>query len=96
MLGHTSVYSCYLSQRICMLRQVFRSIVTTTDNVSSYRSTSRFSLKIARFLFSQHRIKHAALTVDTTPNTHTQQSPSEVLKEITELTRNFAISLEPG
>jgi hypothetical protein len=96
--------SCLSFHTYCFPRTVFlpriffRSTTSTSHNTSSHRSASRFSLKIARFLFLKDRINHDISTKTTIVplSTHAHYSKSESSEDIHELARSFLLSLEPG
>ncbi|CAF3262143.1 unnamed protein product [Rotaria socialis] len=60
------------------------------DNTPTHRSASRFSVKIARFLFSTSLLKQSAPL-----STHTHYTKTESSTDIQEIARNFIHSLEP-
>ena len=77
-------------QRI-FYRSAFSSTSTTQEKSSSHRSASRFSLKVARFLFNKDRLAHSASF-----STHPHHTKSETPGDIHEIAREFVFSLEPG
>jgi hypothetical protein len=95
-----SLHTCWLPRRLFFQRIIIRSTFSTTsrsDNTSSHRSASRFSVKIARFLFLKHLIKDDASTENVLPlSTRAHYSKRETDEDIQELARNFLLSLEPG
>ena len=89
-----SLYTCWLPRTIIFQRVFHRSSFSTIpkpDNSSSHRSASRFSLKIARFVFSKDRLEQSAPL-----STHAHYTKSESPGDIHELARDFILSLEPG
>ncbi|CAF2084018.1 unnamed protein product [Rotaria magnacalcarata] len=60
------------------------------NNTPTHRSASRFSVKIARFLFSTSLLKQSAPL-----STHTHYAKAESSTDIQEIARNFIHSLEP-
>ncbi len=91
-----SLYTCWLPRTIIFQRVFHRSsfsTVSTPDNASSHRSrsASRFSLKIARFLFSKDRLAQSAPL-----STHAHYTKLESSGDIHELARDFILSLEQG
>lgn len=89
------IYS--LSRTAFYQRILIRSTFSNSDNTSSYRSASCFSLKIARFLFLKRRMKDDSLTSNILPlSTHAHYTKREADDDIQELARNFLLSLEPG
>jgi hypothetical protein len=93
-----SLHSSWLPRIVFFQRYIIRSTFSTTsDNTSSHRSASRFSLKIARFLFLRHRINDDSSTSNILPlSTHAHYSKRETNDDMQELARNFLLSLEPG
>jgi hypothetical protein len=104
MSSYLSLHTCWLPRTGFFQRIIFHSTLSTTtstsDNTPSYRSASRFSLKIARFLFLKRRIKDDVSTTTTTTilplSTHAHYSKRETDEDMQELARNFLLSLEPG
>ncbi len=95
----SSCLSLWLPRIVFFQRYIIRSTFSTTsDNISSHRSASRFSLKIARFLFLRHRINDDdSSTSNILPlSTHAHYSKRETNDDMQELARNFLLSLEPG
>ena len=85
--------NCWLPRTVRFQRVFFRSSFSTaptSDKSSSYRSASRFSLKIARFLFDKKHLAHSAPL-----STHAHYTKSETPGDIHEITRDFILSLEP-
>jgi hypothetical protein len=96
-----SLHTCWLPRIVFFPRIFIRSTLSTTStshNASSHRSASRFSLKIARFLFLKERINHNTSTTPTIVplSTHAHYSKSETTEDMQELARSFLLSLEPG
>jgi hypothetical protein len=92
MSSRLSLHTCWLPRRI-----LFRSTTSTSDHTSSYRSASRFSLKIARFQFLKRHTKHDTSKSTIVPlSTHAHYPKSETNEDIRELARSFLLSLEPG
>jgi len=100
MSSYLSLHSSWLPRIVFFQRIIIRSSFSTTstsDNASSHRSASRFSIKIARFLFLKHRIKDDSSTINILPlSTHAHYSKRETDDDMQELARNFLHSLEPG
>ena len=100
MFSCLSLQTCWLSRRGFLQRNFIRftlSTTSTSDNTLSHRSASRFSLKIARFLFLKDRIKYNTCQTSTLPlSTHAHYSKSGSNEDMHELARNFLLSLEPG
>ncbi|CAF0900301.1 unnamed protein product [Rotaria sordida] len=93
--------ACRLSLHICwyprtiiyqqfFLRSSFSTIPSADNVTQSHRSASRFSVKIARFLFSKNRLKPYARL-----STHPHYTKTESPGDIHELARDFILSLEP-
>jgi hypothetical protein len=88
------LYTCWLPRTVTFQRIFLRSsfsTVSTSDSSSSHRSASRFSLKIARFIFSKNRLSQSA-----TLSTHAHYTKRETPGDIHDLAREFILSLEPG
>ncbi|CAF2917823.1 unnamed protein product [Rotaria sp. Silwood2] len=89
-----SLYTCWFPRTFICQRFFLRSSFSTTptpDNVSQpHRSVSRFSVKIARFIFSKNRLKQSASL-----STHAHYTKTESPSDIHELARDFILSLEP-
>ncbi len=100
MSSYLSLHTCWLPRTVFYQKIIFRATFSTTsksDDTSSHRSASRFSLKIARFLFLKRRIKDDASTINILPlSTHAHYSKRETEEDMHELARNFLFSLEPG
>ncbi|CAF1517895.1 unnamed protein product [Adineta ricciae] len=93
-----SLRACCFPRRIPIQRIFLRSTTSTADrsSLSSYRSASRFSLKIARFLFLKRRINNQTGSTRFVPiSTHAHYSKSETPDDLHELARSFLLSLEP-
>jgi len=91
-----SLYTCWLPRTVIFQRSFIRSSFSTTstsDNSSSssHHSASRFSVKIARFLYSKERLGQSASL-----STHAHYTKLETSGDIHELARDFILSLEPG
>lgn len=95
---YLSLYTCWLPRKIYFQKSFIRLTSSTSDNrSSSYRSASRFSLKVARFLFLKRDIKSDSATPTILPaSTHAHYSKRETDDDIQALARNFLLSLEPG
>lgn len=95
-----SLHTCWLPRTGAFRRVIFRSSFTsssTSDQTSSHRSASRFSLKIARFLFLKRRIQDESSSISILPlSTHAHYTKRETEDDIQDLARNFLLSLEPG
>lgn len=93
--SNLSLQTCWLSRTLPFSRNFLRSSFSTPstpDNTqSSHRSASRFSVKIARFLFSKDRLKQVAPL-----STHAHYTKTESPADMHEIARNFILSLEPG
>jgi hypothetical protein len=98
MSSFLSLHTCWLPRTVCFTKTFFRSTTSTSNNPPSYRSASRFSLKIARFLFSKRRIKDTVSTPTTALplSTYAHYSKSESVEDMHEIARSFVLSLEPG
>ncbi|CAF4307249.1 unnamed protein product [Rotaria sp. Silwood2] len=86
MSSYLSLHTCWLPRTVLFQRIFLLSTFSTksiSNNTSSHRSTSRFSLKIARFLFLKRRIKCEH---------HAKNEPN---KDMHLLARSFLFSLEP-
>jgi hypothetical protein len=81
-----SLSNCWLPRTIFFQRIFLR--LSTSDISSSHRSASRFSLKIARFLYSKEHL--------TPLSTHAHYTKTETSVDIQEIARDFVLSLEPG
>jgi hypothetical protein len=89
-----SLNICWLPRTVIFQRIFLRSsfsTISTSDNSSSHRSASRFSLKIARFLFSKDSLKQAIPL-----STHAHYTKRDTPADIHEIARDFVFSLEPG
>ncbi len=89
-----SLYTCWLPRAVIFQRIFFRSSFSTispSDSSSPRHSASRFSVKIARFLFSK---EHLGQSVPL--STHVHYTKSETRGDIHEIARDFIFSLEPG
>jgi hypothetical protein len=89
-----SLYTCWLPRTVKLQRIFLRSTFSTgptSDDGSSHRSTSRFSLKTARYLFSKDHLEQSSSL-----STHTHYAKTETPGDIHELARDFIQSLEPG
>ncbi len=94
MTNCSSLYTCWLPRTVLIQRIFLRSSFSTaptSDNSSSHRSASRFSMKIARFLFSKDRLAQSASL-----STHAHSTKTETPGDIHEIARDFILSLEPG
>jgi hypothetical protein len=80
-----SLSNCWLPRTIFFQRIFLR--LSTSDISSSHRSASRFSLKIARFLYSKEHL--------TPLSTHAHYTKTETSVDIQEIARDFVLSLEP-
>ncbi|CAF1303415.1 unnamed protein product [Rotaria sp. Silwood1] len=89
-----SLYTCWFPRTLLCQKFFLRSSFSTIpkpDTISqSHRSASRFSVKIARFLFSKERLKQSASL-----STHAHYTKTESSGDIHELARSFILSLEP-
>ncbi|CAF4094779.1 unnamed protein product [Rotaria magnacalcarata] len=88
-----SLHSCWFPRSVLFPRCLLRSSFSTTpmpNNTPTHRSASRFSVKIARFLFSTSLLKQSAPL-----STHTHYAKAESSTDIQEIARNFIHSLEP-
>ncbi|UJR21915.1 hypothetical protein I4U23_024985 [Adineta vaga] len=92
-----SLYTCWLPRTIVFQRIFLRSSFSTvsqsntsTSTSHSHRSASRFSVKVARFIFAKNRLQQSA-----TLSTHAHYAKSETPGDIHELAREFILSLEP-
>ena len=81
-----SLLNCWLPRTILFQRVFLRS--SASDTSSSHRSASRFSLKIARFIYAKEHI--------TPLSTHAHYMKAETPGDIHEIARDFVLSLEPG
>lgn len=90
-----SLYACWFPRTIQLQRTFLRTSYSTVpqpdDTTPSYRSASRFSLKIARFIFSKDRLQQSSHL-----STHAHYTKTESSVDIRELARDFILSLEPG
>lgn len=90
-----SLSNCWLPRTAIFQRIFLRSSFSTVskpDNSSlTHRSASRFSLKIARFLFSTDHLKQSVSL-----STHPHYTKRETPGDIHEIARDFVLSLEPG
>jgi hypothetical protein len=89
-----SLTNCWLPRTVIFQRIFLRSSFSTvspSDNSSSHRSASRFSLKVARFLFSKDCLNQSAPL-----STHAHYTKRDTPADIHELARDFILSLEPG
>jgi len=89
-----SLYTCWLPRTVLFQRIFFRASFSTaspSENLPSHRSASRFSVKVARFLFSKDSLAQSA-----TLSTHPHYTKSETTGDIHEIARDFVLSLEPG
>jgi hypothetical protein len=89
-----SLCTCWLPRTTSLQRVFLRSSFSTVSEPStssSHRSASRFSLKIARFLFAKNRLEPSASL-----STHAHYTKSETPGDIHDLARDFVFSLEPG
>ncbi|CAF3816509.1 unnamed protein product [Rotaria sp. Silwood1] len=89
-----SLYTCWFPRTLLCQKFFLRASFSTIpkpDTISqSHRSASRFSVKIARFLFSKERLKQSASL-----STHAHYTKTESSGDIHELARSFILSLEP-
>ncbi|CAF1136928.1 unnamed protein product [Adineta steineri] len=90
-----SLYTCWLPRTTIVHRVFLRSSFSTvppTNTSSSHGSASaaRFSLKVARFLFSKDGLRQSAPL-----STHAHSTKLETPGDIHELARDFVLSLEP-
>jgi len=86
--------NCWLPRTILFQRIFFRSSfssASTSDSSSKHRSASRFSLKIARFIYSKEHLTRSAPL-----STHAHYTKTETPGDIHEIARDFVLSLEPG
>ncbi|CAF3366104.1 unnamed protein product [Rotaria sp. Silwood1] len=99
MSSRLSFHNCWLPRTVFFQRIFSCSTFSTkpvSNNASSHRSTSHFSLKIARFLFLKRRIKYdASKTTITQTHTDTHDSKIESNQHMHLLARSFLFSLEP-
>jgi len=90
-----SIYTCWLPRLISIQRTCLRSAYSTVSNSdkssSTPRSTSRFSVKIARFMFEKDCLQSSA-----SMSTHPHYTKAETPADIHEIARDFVRSLEPG
>lgn len=96
-----SHHACWLPRTVLFQKILIRSSFTTTSasdqSSSSHRSASRFSLKIARFLFLKRRMQDEPSNTSILPlSTYAHYSKRETEDDMQELARNFLLSLEPG
>ncbi|CAF1323170.1 unnamed protein product [Adineta steineri] len=91
-----SLHTCWLPRTIFIQKIFIRLTTSTSDQTSSYRSASRFSVKIARFQFLKHHNKHnTSITTMAPLSIHAHYSKRETHEDMHELARNFLLSLEP-
>lgn len=91
-----SLSNGWLPRTIVVQRIFYRSTFSTTStshekSSPSHRSASRFSLKVARFVFNKDRLVHSASL-----STHPHYTKTETPGDIHEIAREFVYSLEPG
>lgn len=89
-----SLYTCWLPRNVLFQRIFVRSSFSTvpsSDNTSTHRSASRFTVKIARFIFAKDNLTQSAPL-----STHAHYTKSETPGDIHEIARDFILSLEPG
>ena len=85
-----SLHTSWLPRTVLVQHVICRSAASNADTPLAHRSASRFSLKIARFLFSKERLKQSARY-----STHPHYTKSETHGDIHEVARAFVLSLEP-
>jgi len=88
------LYTSWLPRTVIFQRIFLRSsfsTISSSDSSSPRHSASRFSVKIARFLFSK---EHLGQSVPL--STHVHYTKSETRGDIHEIARDFIFSLEPG
>ena len=91
------LHPVWLSRSIFLPKTHSRATLSTTaDQPPTQRSASRFSLKIAQYLYSNSRIKQGSSVPVAPLTTHAYYAKNESVQDAHQLARSFLLSLEPG